>query len=90
MRTIPQSFEHYRYALSLIKREGNVALYGDERQNYYEVHLVRNLKAGTTMSGAKVPERETLARSSEFGKYGWACVGRDYAEARFANTLALA
>lgn len=80
MRTIPPSFEHYRYSLSLIKREGNLAMYGDFGQDYFEVHRVRVVKAATTMSGATVPERETLARSSEFGRYGWACAGQAHAD----------
>lgn len=87
MQTIPDSYRQASQTLKLIKREGNAAMYGTLAGDYFEVHKVRVAKP-REIFGKAYPEREILASDEDFGTYGWACVGRERAEARFADVPA--
>lgn len=87
MQTIPDTYRQASQVLQLIKRERNAVLYGNNASDYFEVHKVRVAKAKQVFS-KDYPEREILAGDEEFGRYAWACVTRDRAEARFADVLA--
>lgn len=84
--SIPDSFRHANFNLKLLKRDGLVALYGDELRKYFEVHIVKVAKASTIM-GRSYPDREILAGSEEFGKRAWCSPSRERAEDLFLACL---
>ena len=81
-RPIPEAFTANGLRLSLVKREGDVAMYavrlpGDAAVCGYEVHRVRVRPARVTRIAGKAvewPRREILACNEEFGKWGWSCL----------------
>jgi len=87
MRPIPQTYNQAGYHMTLIRRDGNVAMYQDAGNSYWEVHRVRFRKA-EKLFDKDLPDREALAGDGDFGKYGWACVTQEQADQWFANALA--
>jgi len=72
--------------MKLVRREGNTAMFKAVGADYWEVHNVKVEKA-RQIFGKDYPEREALASSSEFGRFGWACISQERADGRFADAL---
>jgi hypothetical protein len=87
LQVIPKNYKQAGYFMSLLKREGNAAMYADASKTYFEVHRVRTRKAEHAF-GKDYPEREVLASNEDFGIHAWACVNIERAEFRFANIVA--
>ncbi len=84
MKPIPQSYKQAGYTMTLVRREGNIAMYADPIKSYYEVHQVRVAKM-KELFGRTIEEHETLASSEEFGNRAFACSSLEVAESRFAE-----
>ena len=84
MQTIPETYKQAGQKMTLVKRQGMVALYANRDNSYYEVHKVR-VRGTRTVFGKEIPEHETLASNEEFGQRAYACVSRERADMRFAD-----
>lgn len=87
MQTIPETYKQAGHTMQLVRRQGNVVMYGSVGGDYFEVHKVRVSKA-KQMFGRDYPDREVLAGNEEFGTLAWACVSLGRANARFAEASA--
>lgn len=82
-KPIPEFFKKYGYHFKVLQRSKNVLILRGEKQPEgiicYEVHIVRIMPNSRALikqpSGAyseiKLPRREVLATTEEFGSYGW-------------------
>ena len=77
METIPNTFKKYGYDFKLLKRIGSIVMYEQsqtvshtQRIIQYEVHNIQ-VAEESIFQGLLYPKRETLAKSGEFGCYGW-------------------
>lgn len=74
------------HSMQLQRRKKNAVMYKAAGANYWEVHNVK-LEKARQIFGKEYPEREALASSSEFGRFGWACTSQERADGRFADVL---
>ena len=87
IKPIPEEFHANGMRYTLQRRMNNVAIYNTysgELHVGYEVHLIRQRKAGTGKFGDTVvsfPAKETLASNEDFGTYAWYNTLSDYASA---------
>lgn len=91
MQTIPDYYKSADMDFHLLERRGNVALFAHfcpkHKWNNFEVHVVQVEKARFTL-GTQFPEREVLARSSQWGTYGWTYTDLLSAGVRFTSLTA--
>jgi len=88
-KPIPTVFNKKGFTYTLLKREGNRAIYQQTRNgtsiNNYEVVKIGKHN-GYTMGGVYIEPSETYPGSSLWGITGWTCTSIDDAQKRF-NTL---
>lgn len=78
MQLIPNTYSHSGRVFERIKRNDVAAIYKcTDGVVGYEVHRIRIAKEAEYM-GKLLPEREILATSGEWGKYGWSYLLSDY------------
>jgi len=88
-KPIPTVFNKKGFTYTLLKREGNRAIYQQTRNgtsiNNYEVVKIGKHN-GYTMGGVYIEPSETYPGSSLWGITGWTCTSIDDAQKRY-NTL---
>lgn len=88
-KPIPTVFNKKGFTYTLLKREGNRAIYqqtrnGSDMNNYEVVKIGKH--NGYTMGGVFIEPAETYPGSSLWGITGWTCTSIEDAQKRF-NTL---
>lgn len=85
-KPIPVNFNKKGFTYTLVKREGNKAIYhqtrnGSDLNNYEVVRIGKH--NGYTMGGVFIEPSETYPGSSLWGIMGWTCTSLEDANKRF-------
>lgn len=85
-KPIPTVFNKKGFTYTLLKREGNKAIYqqtrhGSDMNNYEVVKIGKH--NGYTMGGVFIEPAETYPGSSLWGITGWTCTSIEDAQKRF-------
>lgn len=87
-KPIPTVFNKKGFTYTLLKREGNRAIYQQTREgtdmNNYEVVKIGKHN-GYTMGGAYIEPSETYPGSSLWGIMGWTCTSLEDAQKRYST-----
>lgn len=86
--SLPTTYVNAGMEFHLLERRGDAALFAyfdpQNKLHNFEVHKVRVEKACFAL-GKQWPAREALARSSQWGKYGWTYTDLLSAGVRFTS-----
>lgn len=85
-------FRHDRFRFSLVKREGDVAMFSKihdgGRRESFEVVLVQHHASNRWPNGDISPAREAMPSPESWGTLGWSYPTRLLAERRFNQLVA--
>lgn len=92
MEKLPEKFKFDSYEFTLLKREGDVALF--QKINpahkrdvvHYEVVIIQRWPA-QTLRGNAYPEREKMPPSESWGTLGWSPYNLQAAQSRFDHEV---
>ena len=88
MKILEDSFTSRGFKFSLVKREGDVAIYKkqldepDSEAHNYEVIAIKRHN-GYEIAGVKMPPAEMYPSDSQWGDWAYTCMSREDADKRF-------
>jgi hypothetical protein len=91
MKKLPEKFIKKGFKHSLIKREGNVALYKRRLaesavNHHYEVVIITSHN-GISIDGNYIEPGELYPSTSQWGNMGWTCNTLEHAESKFKSAV---
>ena len=88
MKILEESFTSRGFKFSIVKREGDVAIYkkqldeeNSEAHNYEVIAIKRH--NGYEIAGVKMPPAEMYPSDSQWGDWAYTCMSREDADKRF-------
>ena len=90
MKILEDNFSSKGFNLSLVKREGDVAIYKkqldepDSEAFNYEVIAIKRHN-GYEIAGVKMPPAEMYPSNTQWGDWAYTCTSREDADKRFAQ-----
>lgn len=89
MKAIRELYTRQGFHHQLIRREGNVAVYKQEKNNYkaFEVVVLRTMKKDNALTGQMTGD-ERLPSTSDWGVFGWTYRSEDDANRKFEELIA--